>query len=89
MTKRKRALRFRGNRTASIHVGQAMGPGTDNLYRRVTSVTYDRRHKQTVVEVEVVELAGEGERLRFHGRADGADQLPPERLPIHEEITPQ
>lgn len=88
MTKRKRALRFKGDCTDSIRVGQAMGPGTDGFFRRVTAVTYDARWDRTRVDVEVVELAGEGQRLRYHGSATG-DELPPERLPINEEITPQ
>lgn len=71
MTKRKRAgLHFRGDRRASFRVGQAMGPGSDGLFRRVTAVSYDRVRKMTVVELETHHVAPEGRRLRYHGGAD-------------------
>lgn len=89
MTARKRALRFNGDRTDDFHVGQAMGPGTDGFYRRVTAITFDRVRKATLVELEVQEVAGEGQRLRYHGNADGTDDLPPDRAPLHDEVTPR
>ena len=66
-----------------------MGPGTDGFYRKVTGVTFDRVRKLTLVELETQELAGDGQRLRYHGNAAGTDELPPDREPLHEEVTPQ
>ena len=86
MTRRKRALRYKGDRADQFHVGQAMGPGADGFYRRVTAVTYDRVRKVTLVDCEVVELAGENQRLRYHGNSDGTDEPPPARLPLRDEI---
>lgn len=70
MTKRKRALHFRGDRRASFHVGQAMGPGSDGLFRRITAISYDGVRKVTLVELDVHQVAPDGRRLRYHGGAD-------------------
>lgn len=89
MSKRKRVLRFPGDRTADLRIGQAMGPGLDGFYRRVTDITYDNVRKTTLVSLEVQELAGEGQRLRYHGNTADTDELPPDRQPLHDEVTPQ
>lgn len=89
MSLRKRALRFPGDRTADFHEGQAMGPGTDGLYRRVTAVTYDPRWNRTLVSVEVIEAAPDGHRLRYHGNTVGTDELPPDRAPLQDDMEPQ
>lgn len=89
MSLRKRALRFPGDRTADFHEGQAMGPGHDGLYRRVTAITYDHARKVTLVSVEVIEAAPDGQRLRYHGNTAGTDELPPDRAPLQDDVEPQ
>jgi hypothetical protein len=89
MTARKRHLRYSGDKTDTIHVGQAMGPGTDGFYRRVTEVTYDRRWDRTRVVLEVVELAPDGQRLRYHGDASGVGPLPAPSVASEDRIEPK
>lgn len=77
MTPRRKALRYRGDRRDSFHVGQALGPGADGYYRRVTAVTFDSFRKVTLVCLDVpTEEAPDGARLRYYGDASGAGPEP-------------
>jgi hypothetical protein len=89
VTKRKRALRYKGDLSANFHPGQVIGQGTDGRYRRVTVVTYDRVRKVTLVEVELVEeIAPDGQRLRFYGDALDTGAVPEPSLGQADPIEP-
>lgn len=73
------SLKYRGDCTDQFRIGQAIGPGQDRMYRQVTAVTYDPATDRTLVDVERVDVAPEGRRLRYFGGTDA----PPE----HDTIT--
>lgn len=82
-------MRFKGDRTGSITVGEVMGPGNDGLYRQVTDCWYDEIDKHTYVEADIVQMAPGGRDLRYFGSTDPTADPPPVRERLNDEVTPQ
>ncbi|WP_319456908.1 MULTISPECIES: hypothetical protein [unclassified Mycobacterium] len=82
-------VRFKGDKVASIRVGEVMGPGHDGFYRQVTDVWFDKIDGHTYVDAEVVEMAPPGENLRYYGGADPDTPVPETRERIPDDVRPQ
>ncbi|WP_142282908.1 hypothetical protein [Mycobacterium aquaticum] len=82
-------MRFKGDKTATIHVGQVMGPGPDGFFRQVTDVWFDEIDRHTYVEAEVVQMAPPGENLRYYGGRDPDEPVPPTRERIKDRVRPR
>lgn len=82
-------MRFKGNRVATIRVGEVMGPGNDGLYRQVTDCWFDDVDGHTYVEAEIVNMAPEGRNLRYYGSTDPDAEPPEVRERIPDKVTPR
>lgn len=67
-------LKYRGDKTATITVGDVMGPDVHGQHHKVTSVRFDEC--AGVTHVETRKLAAPGQRIRFYGDTTGAAQPP-------------
>lgn len=82
-------MRFKGNKVATIRVGEVMGPGHDGLYRQVTDCWFDEIDGHTYVEAEVVDMAPPGKNMRYYGGRDPDEPVPPVRERIVDEVRPR
>ncbi|MCG5431205.1 hypothetical protein LV457_02730 [Mycobacterium sp. MYCO198283] len=76
-------MRFKGDKTGGMRIGDVVGPGTDGCYRRITDVWFDDIDGHTYVDGEALPPQPESGNVRYYGSA-GADDGPPpmqERLP--------
>ena len=82
-------MRFKGDKVATIRVGEVMGPGTDGRYLQVTDVWFDDIDGHTYVDAEQIEMAPPGENVRYFGGADPNTPVPAVQERIPDDVVPR
>ncbi|MCT7372728.1 hypothetical protein [Mycolicibacterium llatzerense] len=82
-------MKFNGDKTATLFVGQVLGPGNDGLMRQITDVWFDEEDGATYVDADVVQQAPAGSNLRYWGSQDPQADVPEVRERIPDKVTPR